>query len=188
MIKDRKDALISALKDPDESVRTEVAGTLLKIEGLTELPEILKEFRSCSKREKMRFIYALSRIRHEKSLVPLIHSIKNEDEDLKIAAVRAMGELGNTRAVPTLIAVLSGTSPLLKIQAAESLGKIGDRSCLEALMKLAPSGDEELDEATILSLGRLRAKEAEALLIASLTAESPRIRRAAAWALGELEI
>ncbi len=159
MIKDRKDALIGALKDQDESVRTEVAATLLKLEGLVELPEILKEFRSCSKRDKMRFIYALAHIRHDKSLVPLIHSVQNEDEDLKLAAVRAMGELGNPKAVPTLMDVLSGTSELIKIQAVESLGRIGDRSCEKALISLIPSGDEELDEATILALGKLQHQE-----------------------------
>ncbi len=188
MIEERRNALAKALKDDDKGVSKNASDALLKLEGMMELPDIISKYKTATKTEKLRSIYSLSMIKHEKALVPLIYSLQHDDDDLKIAAIRAMGEIKSRKAIPALINVLKTNSVLAKTQAVESLGKIGDPGIVKILMKVLPSGDMELDESIIMAFGVLKQKEAETLLISLIKNEEPRIRRAACWALGELDI
>lgn len=188
MIEERRKALVKALKDEDKGVKTGASDALLKLEGLVELPEIISKFKSASKTDKLRYIYSLSKIKNEKALVPLIYSLQHDEDDLKIAAIRAMGEIESRKAIPALLNVLKVNNNLAKIQAVESLGKIGDPGIVKILMKIFPSGDMELDESIIMVFGKFKQKEVESLLISLLEDKETRIKRAACWALGELDI
>jgi len=84
--------------------------------------------------------------------------------------------------------MLKNSSVQTRIQAVEALGNIGEKSVAGTLVKMLPSKNAELDEAIIVTLGKFRLKATEPLLIKMMQSKAPIVRKAAAWALGELDI
>jgi HEAT repeat protein len=71
------------------------------------------------------------------SAVPgLILALQDEEENVRIGAMEALGDLADARAIVPLTELLSDPSWVLRYPSAEALGKIGDPAALPALEHL----------------------------------------------------
>ncbi|HUP20008.1 MAG TPA: HEAT repeat domain-containing protein [Gemmatimonadota bacterium] len=111
-------------------------------------------------------------------------------EDPRVLAVVrwALEEEGGDGAVPVLAAGLADPDPCVRRVAAIRLGRIDDPAASELLRRALESPEPGAREAGALGLGIAEDSAAVPALIARLEGDdSPRVRRAAAWALGEME-
>lgn len=74
---------------------------------------------------------------HNPLVVPdLLQTLTNRPDDVRIAAVRALGEIADANAVPHLIQLLTDSNTMLASAAAESLGQIRDPSAVKPLTEV----------------------------------------------------
>ena len=110
-------------------------------------------------------------------------------EDPQVAAiVRWALDDGGSEAVPVLGAGLADPDPCVRRLAAIRLGRIEDPSAATWLRRALESANGAEREAAALGLGISDDAEAVPALVRHLAEdESPRVRRAAAWALGAID-
>jgi hypothetical protein len=131
-----RDALITLLKNPRASVRTEAALALgqwgqpavaLALQGL------LTDHEPVVVREAAR---ALGRLGNPDSKPPLIAAVPHDKTIAQEWMAWALGELQAAEAVPVLIPLLQAPSELVQAASAEALGKIGDKQSIPPLQQL----------------------------------------------------
>lgn len=110
-------------------------------------------------------------------------------DDPRVAEiVRWALDAGGPGAVPVLAAGLADADPCVRRVAAIRLGRIEDPAATGALVRALGSPQAGEREAAALGLGIAEDPEAVPALVRALEGDdSPRVRRAAAWALGELD-
>jgi HEAT repeat protein len=110
-------------------------------------------------------------------------------DDPKVAAIVSWAlEGGGPEAVPVLGGALGDTDPCVRRVAAIRLGRVDNPAALERLRRSLESPNATEREAAALGLGISEKSDAVPALVQRLEDdESPRVRRAAAWALGEIE-
>lgn len=84
----------------------------------------------------------------------LAKRLSDRDEDMRRAAVQALGNSRNAAAVEPLIAALSDPSGLVRDYAAEALGKLGDRRAVEPLLAYFET-DPLLGDRAVRALGMI---------------------------------
>lgn len=141
---------------------------------------------------------ALGEIRDARAVLPLIETLEHWwsfKEGVTSAAAHALGEIKDARAVDPLIRALRvGRDPICSA-AALSLGAIGDARAVMPLIEALRKKDVEMRDFDYSFAGvRIAAKRALVLigrpavepLIEALRDEDPDVRRAAAYALGDI--
>jgi HEAT repeat protein len=121
------------------------------------------------------------------ALLAIIRDVRNEDEDVRGAALRALGRIRDARAVPILIEALDCPETWLPPRIGEILVSIGEPAVpfLEAELRRSPSEHTRMWVAEIL--GWLEAKSAAPILIEALSDINPEVRARAAAALGKIK-
>ena len=110
------------------------------------------------------------------------------DDPMVAAIVSWALDAGGPSAVPVLGGGLSDPDPCVRRVAAIRLGRIEDPAALDRLRRSLESTNADEREVAALGLGISENPEAVPALVGRLEGdESPRVRRAAAWALGEIE-
>jgi putative heme-binding domain-containing protein len=103
-------------------------------------------------------VWTLCRIEDDESLAALRRALSVEDEDVAIAAVRALGRRGDTAASARFFDFLNAdeTSPAMQLAVAEALATCGDERSLPALWQaLAASGDATLEHTIVHAIHHL---------------------------------
>lgn len=119
-----------------------------------------------------------------KSAVPgLRQCLGDQSAEVRAAAALALG-LIDDGPIPELVALLSDEAPAVQAAAAKALGRRRSADAVDALRGLVKSKDDEVAEASIDALGQIAAPKANPQLVEALTSPSPRVREAAARALG----
>ncbi len=93
----------------------------------------------------------LSSLKHEAALPHLIEKVHEENENVKNAAVMALGEFDDPRAVKVLLEALE-LEEWVVFSAIYSLGKIGNKKAVPALLNLFKNREEELSLAACEAL------------------------------------
>ena len=123
----------------------------------------------------------------DKVIDPLIQLLFSSDERLRRDAAYVLGRIGNENSIPKLIHLLSGSSGAVPL-AIEALAYIGDKRAVQPIMNKLADPSPSIRLAASKALGDLKDLEASAVLFERLTAdEDAKVRRTAAFALGELE-
>lgn len=187
-LKKRFDALRGALKDPDEQVRQLASKSLEQVEALSDLDLLIENFKRGDKTAQIRSIYAFGRIRHDRSLTALVFALKMEDEDVRTAAIRAIGEQGHAKAVGPLLEILPNETPTCQIAILDILPNFKDPEIVNVLRTMIRSKNVDVVEAAIKATGRLGDRAVEDALMIILQKGPTRLRRAAAEALGVLSV
>lgn len=119
-------------------------------------------------------------------LVSVVKDTKDEDEDVRGTALRALGKIRDKRAIPFLIEALGYPETWLSDRIAEVLFTIGEEAIepLKGVFKNDRSEKRRMWAAEIL--GWLEAKSAVYLLIEALSDVSPEVRGKVAGALGKI--
>lgn len=158
-------------------------------------------------------IAALRDINSRTSVSPLIHVVEHdEDDDVRMRAIRCLGELGDTKASATVVAALDDKNPEVRAYAAGALGIKDAKPRLREILK------QSIGRETLAAMGALcQMKDTDSIPIIvghlntenevitqhmmqgliELEAESeiqrlkeqgnPRVRTLAEWALKKLE-
>jgi HEAT repeat protein len=202
--------LIAALKDEVERVRKAAAETLVKI-GAPAVEPLIAAWRDSSNwHVRQAAVGALGQIGDARAVKPLIGALKNRDEYMRKAAAWALGQIGDPRAVEPLIAALKDEVEWVRKAAAWALVKIG-APAVEPLIAALKDGDKGVRRAAAEVLDELKwqpgCDEAGAYywttkrqwnecvkigapavepLSAALKDWDADVRRAAAWALGQI--
>lgn len=181
-------ALRQALKDPDEQVRQLASKSLEQVEALSDLDLLVENFKRGDKVSQIRALYAFGKIRHDRSLTALVFALRMEDEEVRTAAIRAIGEQLHPRAIGPLLEVLPNETPTCQIAILEILPNFKDPEIVNVLRGMLRSKNADVVEATIRASGRIGDRTVEDALIIILSKGPTRLRRAAAEVLGQLSV
>ena len=126
-------ALIEALKDGEEFVRTyAVAEVLVKIGGAA-VPALIAALKDRDKEARNNAAGALGEIGNKTAVPALIDALKDGHAHVRRGAARALGKIGDKKAGPMLIEALKDSDSLVRSNAAEALGKVGDKTVAPAI-------------------------------------------------------
>ncbi len=120
-------------------------------------------------------------------LLSTIRETKDEDEDVRGAALRALARIKNERAIPFLIEALGYPETWLPPRISEILVSIGEKSIVFLIKELKNNPSESIRMWSAEILGWLGAKESLDTLMRSLSDISPEVRAKAAGALGKIK-
>jgi HEAT repeat protein len=156
-------ALQKGLKDPDEDVLQAVVTTLTKINDPSVVEDLLK---------------------------PKL--LSSRSPDVRWATVLALGKMGGARAIDHLVDMLDDRDWIVRnaaavalVEAVRILSEEGGEEVVKRFIRLLSSEDEQVHEAVARALSRMGVVSRD-LLEEHLFSSSPRVRRAVARVMGEL--
>ena len=189
IIRQRIDALIPLLKDPDPDVRTTVARAIELLEASGDLNEILQILKTGNMGERIAAIYALGEIGGEGVITPLVYCAGRPEVDIRAAAVEILGQLAQPSTLPALLERLDDQNSAIRARAITALSNFPASAALcDSLRPFLESNDGDLDAAATLALARLGDRSATAGIIALLSSPYASTRMAAATALSQLPL
>jgi len=165
------DPLLSALHDPDPSLRAEAARSLGVLADRRAVPELLAALQTDVDLEtRVAAAHALGHLGDHRSVDGLLARLADQNEDPRIrgTAAEALTGVQERRAVPLLISALDDPSVEVRFWAAFALGQFGDLAALSALERLARTDDAVLP-------GWWSVKEEAAAAIEAITATCTRL-------------
>jgi HEAT repeat protein len=113
----------------------------------------------------------------------LVEQLNGLDDEVRHAAVTALGRVGDSRATPALVQLLDG-HPSLVVTVAVALAKVGDARAFEPLFSKLGHPDPAVRQAVIGALNSIGHPEMPARIVGLLDAEDPRTRESAARIAG----
>lgn len=121
-------------------------------------------------------------------LIPtLLRALKDSHPLVRRAAAGALGRVRDPHAVRALQEAARDRDAAVRAAAVEALGEQGDRAALTTLLERLRDKDPFVRRQAARALGRLRAPTALAALLECLVREEDmEVKRAIAWALGEI--
>ncbi len=140
---------------------------------------------------------ALGRIKDPEGVGPLLKAIKDADDIVRVAAIKALQAIGDTQAVLPLVLIVAregsrarttGKSDAATERAAsQALEVICDERAIEPLLGALAGDDPEVREVAAKRLARIGSPAVREILAALLVDDDVSIRRAAARGLAELD-
>lgn len=179
-----REPLLTALSDPDPSVRATAATAL----GNLEVPEALEPLTERAledPRWEVRFaaVGALAKF-GDAALGVIIRALGDEDYWVRWQAVTALGQNGSERVIPLLVRQLREHRWRIREAAACALGKLRATEAVKPLLGLLRRDEEVMVQvAAAQALGEIGAPAAVGPLNRALNGESHRLRAAARQAL-----
>lgn len=151
-------------------------------EAVPQLVILLKD-----KANALTATYVLRMIHDQKTVIPLIDALKNEDALVRSGAAGALGGIGDKQAIPSLIELLKDENPEVCIAAAFALWELGDNQGVPLLIEILKKGNAHLKNSVIWRLARIGDKSVVSVLIDLLKNDkSGEVRANAVQALGGL--
>jgi HEAT repeat protein len=184
----RREALIKLLQDQDGDVRTAASSSLERLESAGSIDEIVQLLKEGTRAEKIRAIHALGEIGGELVLPALTFCASRPEEDLKVAAIDALGKVGHLSALSPLLERLQERNPPVQARAIAAISHYRAPGLVGAIKPFLAAGDGLLDAEAALALGRIGDHTLEGRLIDLLSSPHPSTREAAAIALGLLPL
>jgi HEAT repeat protein len=139
---------------------------------------------------------ALGRLNTPGSVAPLLNAIKDADESVRIAAIKALATMGEMQAILPLILIVaretararnSGLSDAAMERAAsQALDTLADARAVEPLKAVLAQSDPDAREVAVRRLARIGSPEVAEALAGLLADDDTTIRRAAARGLKEM--
>lgn len=184
---------LQAARSPDPRVRERSAEALAALTGPRVAQGLLSLLKDPEVSVRAAACLALGGQGDASSVEPLVERLKDAAGRVRRSAAEALGFLGERRAAPALLGALPALlraledpGIALRKKAAEALGKIGDPDVLAALAGRLRTGSVPEKWAAAETLADWRAPEAVPPLAAALSDPSARVRKRAAYALGNL--
>ncbi len=120
-------------------------------------------------------------------LLSIVMDTKNEDDDVRGAALRALGRIKDTKAIPALVDALGHPDTWLPPRISEILVSIGQETAPYLKKELKRSPNETKRGLAAEILGCLQDKSSVMTLTDALSDISPEVRAKAASALGKIK-
>ena len=145
--------LLDALNDDDEQVRRDAALVIIKIWKPHALKEALWH-RDWRVREAA--VWAYGQSKYSGAVPSLIELLYDEERNVRLSVVKALGHIGDPRAVPGLLQCIQiERDEQVLILSIVALGEIGNAEAVETLTDRLVNGDETFREATAKALGSI---------------------------------
>ncbi len=179
-------ALIAALKDESEDVRTVAARSLAMIGDPAAVPALAGALADPSRWTVSLIAENLMRM-GPRAVPPLIFLLGAPDHNVRVAVVQILGEIRDPLAIDPLVAVVSGDNDLdLRAQAAAALGKLGGPKAERALEHALADDAWQVRAQAAKALGRLGRPEVAPLLAEAMPDVNWWVRLNCAEALARL--
>lgn len=177
--------LVEALGDESWRVRKVAVDAVAQQSGAGTVKGLLRairyEHRNLSVLNSALQVLALSGV---DVVDPLVECLSDEDADVRIYSVHALGDQHDARAVPALIKALGDEDVNVRYHAIEALGKLQAKDAVDALIEIAESGDFYLAFAALDTLTKIGDSRIAARLVPLL--EDDLLRVPATDALGQV--
>lgn len=140
-----------------------------------EASEILiKDLGHKNEKIKICAAYALAYTEEPKAYDSLLKLLVDNSFEVKQMAILALGHIGNKDASPYLILALNDENNRIRIAAYHSLYRLGDpRSAFGIIDALSKEKDDRLRQYAVVTLGKIKAKDAVPILLAILDEQEP---------------
>ncbi|MGD0354377.1 MAG: HEAT repeat domain-containing protein [Dehalococcoidia bacterium] len=171
-----KFALMAELGDVPESLSRDIFSALLDTLENTKEPLVVRR----------RALEAVAPFRQELVEDYIEDYYHSEDAKVKASAIFAMGLNCSSRWLDVLIEEMQSKTPEFRYEAAKASGEIEDEQAVPYLLNLLNDDDREVQDAAIMSLGKIGGKEAKQALQRLSKSKDARIKDAANAALTEL--
>lgn len=185
----RIDVLRPLLKDPDFEVRSAVAAAIERLEGASDIDDILQMLKTGSMGERVSAIFALGEIGGEKVVAPLVYCAGRNEPDIRAAAIEVLGKLAVPSTLPVIMERLDDPNNAIRSRAIGALANFPPS--VELFKRLRPflsADDGALDADAALSLARLGDTESSGRITLLLASPHASTRSAAATALSILPL
>lgn len=151
----------------------------------TVLPLLLALFVTVEGEERIDFEHDILRFgrQAEGRMLELLHA---KNRGLVMRAMDALAKMQSPVAGDSIARLLNHPEPWLRISAAHAVGEIGAEGALEQLVQALDDTVYSVVNAALVGLGRLKAVEAYAPIVALTASDNKHVRKHAAIALGEL--
>jgi HEAT repeat protein len=186
-ISNRKELLITMLKDADADVRSAAAASLERLENVQRQDEVLEQLKKGDIAQKVRAIYALGAIGGQQVLKPLAYCAARPEDELKAAAIDVLGTLAQRSTLPILLEKLTDANSGIRAMAIKALGNFTDISLIPHLLPFLDSGDGLTDIEAVIALAKTGDATLEERIMRLAASPLSATRAAAATALGLLK-
>jgi HEAT repeat protein len=188
-IRQRIDALIPLLKDPDPEVRTMAAHAIEHLEASGDIQETLQALKTGNMGARISAIYALGEIGGEKVIAPLVYCAGRPEDDIRSAAVEILGRLAKPSTLPILVERLNDQNTAIQARAVAALSNFPATAALYGhLRPFLNENDGNLEAEAALAMAKLGDSDSLAAIISLLFSSHSSTRKAAATALSLLPI
>lgn len=116
-----------------------------------------------------------------------LSAISEQDPELQVWAVYALGRLKNPKAIPVLLNALQSSNHNVQGMAAMALAEFHDSHAVKPLIRLMKSPDWKVRAASALALGKIGDKSAVEPLVHGIKDPEHNVRQAAGFALGKID-
>ena len=132
---------------------------------------------------------ALGTIGDQRSVDPLVHSLRDPDREVRFTAAESLGRIGDARAVRQLSEALTDNDWYVRLHAATALGDIGNAGAVEPLIQALKDAEKAVREWAARALGSIRDSRAlEPLAVVALADKEGCVRDAAREALARVAV
>ncbi len=152
------ECLVEELKNEENAGARNAAVEVLIGLGSFSVYPLMSIFRDVDSDIKKFIIDILGDINDRRANTFLIKALDDENENVCLAAIEALGKMRIIQSVPNLIHLLNNSSPLITFTVVRSLEMIGDSRALDPLISMMnKKGLERVILETLGSFGDLRA-------------------------------
>jgi len=146
-------ALVGALDDPSEDVRTVAARSLAAIRDPAAVPALAGALADPS-RWTLSLVAENLMAMGPSAVPPLLELLAGDEHNVRVAAIQILGEIRDPAATPALIGVLDESDLNLRAQAAAALGKLGGPDAERALLAALDDPQWQVRAQAAKALGR----------------------------------
>lgn len=130
---------------------------------------LIKDLESRNEKIKICAAYAIAYTKEPKAYEGLLKLSVSNSFEVKQMAILALGHIGNKDATPYLILALDDENNRIRIAAYHSLYRLGDpRGAFGIIDALTKEKDDRLRQYAVVTLGKIKAKDAVPVLLAIL--------------------
>ena len=179
--------LRTSLGDSDRCVRYTAARMLGRLRNDNLHEELRTELSSTSAEMREAAVLALGHNDRIGSAATVQRFLRDESLTVKLAAIWALGRIESRESVAALETVAADREPRVRSSVAWALGQIESPSAVNVLTRMLDDADTTVRINAALALGQIESSEAIPALTRVLERDQdPRVRRAAAAALGNI--
>ena len=191
-------AVRKALSSPTFAGRVEGLIDVLIADDLPAALEAMEVFSDLGPRAVPRLVSEMRRVRNNwliggalvkmgsQAVDPLVELLGDADESTAVDCIYLLGEIQDRRAIPVLARYLDDPRDRVRMYAVTGLLQIGGAPAVEAVLSRLTREGKAVESFIVEALIRYGHKSVEPVIL-SMTSLDPRVRREAAFLLGQLE-
>lgn len=180
--------LNTLVQDEVTPVKDEALKAINKFNARKKFPDFMGTLTSGKPEERLRVVYAAEEMGGEEGLKLLMKAVEDTAEDVRGAAIRLLENYPRADVLKTLVECLPREKGFVLGNVISVLGKSGRKELAPILVRFVSHPDVEIQARTIEALGQIGASESVREIIAKAESETPSVRKAVAFALGEISL